>query len=113
MREIILNVIITTLPGKHMTVEDMVARQTRIEQQETPGCASASFDRFAANAFQSYVNTALAFSIKRGGLLYGRVDEDNNVLVDVVFEPPQVPDFVCQKRGVCTLICNVLAQVVG
>lgn len=73
-----------------MTVEDMVAQQTRIEQQETPGCASASFDRFAANAFQSYVNSALAFSIKRGGILYGRVDEEHNVLVDVVFEPPQV-----------------------
>ncbi len=32
---------------------------------------SCSFDRNAANVFQSYVQSALAFSIKRGGILYG------------------------------------------
>lgn len=32
---------------------------------------SVSFDRNAANVFQSYVQSALAFSIKRGGILYG------------------------------------------
>ena len=32
---------------------------------------------------------ALAFSIKRGGILYGRVDEAKNVLVEAVYEPPQ------------------------
>lgn len=45
--------------------------QTRIERQDTPHAASASFDFGAANAFQSYVASALAFSIKRGGILYG------------------------------------------
>lgn len=57
--------------GTHMNIEEMVAKQTRIERQETPHTPSASFDFQAANAFQSYVSSALAFSIKRGGILYG------------------------------------------
>ena len=39
-------------------------------------CASVSFERHAANVFQSYVQSALAFSIKRGGILYGQVDDE-------------------------------------
>ena len=49
-----------------------------------------SFDRHAANAFQSYVSGALAFSIKRGGLLYGSIDEEGKALVEVIYEPEQV-----------------------
>ena len=49
----------------------MIAQQTRIERQDAPHCASVSFERHAANGFQSYVRDALAFSIKRGGMLYG------------------------------------------
>lgn len=59
-------------------------------RQETPHCASVSFDRHAANAFQSYVSGALAFSIKRGGLLYGSIDEEGKALVEVIYEPEQV-----------------------
>eukprot|EP00803_Ostreobium_quekettii_P001724 evm.model.scf_441EXC.17 EVM.evm.TU.scf_441EXC.17 scf_441EXC:83479-85016(-) len=72
-----------------MTVEEMMSRQMRIERQEHPKVASVSFDRHAANVFQAYVRTALAFSIKRGAILYGTVDEENNVRVQFVFEPPQ------------------------
>ena len=54
-----------------MSVDEMIARQMRIERQEAAHCASVSFERHAANAFQSYVRDALAFSIKRGGILYG------------------------------------------
>ena len=54
-----------------MSVNEMIARQTRIERQEAAHCASVSFERHAANAFQSYVRDALAFTIKRGGILYG------------------------------------------
>jgi len=54
-----------------MDVARMVAAQTRIERQDTPHAASASFDFAAANAFQSYVSSAIAFSIKRGGIMYG------------------------------------------
>ena len=57
--------------GPSMNVNEMIARQTRIERQEAANCASVSFERHAANAFQSYVRDALAFSIKRGGILYG------------------------------------------
>ena len=60
-------------------------------RQEEPHCASVSFDRHAANMFQSYVQSALAFSIKRGGILYGNKDEEGNVTVHAIYEPPQVP----------------------
>ena len=59
-------------------------------RQETPHCSSVSFDRHAANSFQSYVSGALAFSIKRGGLLYGSIDEEGKALVEVIYEPEQV-----------------------
>lgn len=49
-----------------------------------------SFDKHAANMFQSYVQSALAFSIKRGGILYGNKDEEGNVTVHAIYEPPQV-----------------------
>ncbi len=93
--------------GPHMTVSKMVAKQTRIERQETPSCASVSFDMHAANAFQSYVQSALAFSIKRGGILYGTVDEEEDggggggVFVHAIYEPPQdgTPDSLVLHRG--------------
>ncbi|GJP55955.1 hypothetical protein CLOM_g14993 [Closterium sp. NIES-68] len=72
-----------------MTVNDMVARQMRIERQEASHCQQVSFDRDAANVFQHYVHDTLAFSIKRGGFLYGEVREDGHVLVDFIYEPPQ------------------------
>ena len=87
--------------GAHMTVESMVARQTRIERQETPACSSVSFDMHAANAFQSYVQSALAFSIKRGGILYGTFEEDDSVRVNAIYEPPQEgsADSLTLERG--------------
>lgn len=93
--------------GPHMTVSSMVAKQTRIERQETPTCASVSFDMHAANAFQSYVQSALAFSIKRGGILYGTIDEEEGggggggVFVHAIYEPPQdgSPDSLVLHRG--------------
>ncbi len=61
-----------------------------LHRQEEPHCASVSFDKHAANMFQSYVQSALAFSIKRGGILYGNKDEEGNVTVHAIYEPPQV-----------------------
>lgn len=75
--------------GKKMTMDDLIARQTRIERQEKPHCTALSFDREAANAFQHYVHESLAFSIKRGGVMYGSVNEAGEVKVDVIYEPPQ------------------------
>lgn len=57
--------------GAHITVNDVIAKQTRIERQEKPTVEGLSIDRSAANVFQQYVQAALAFSIKRGGILYG------------------------------------------
>ena len=59
-----------------------------------------SFERHAANAFQSYVRDALAFSIKRGGLLYGSVSEDKKVTVEAIYEPPQVRSLLCADMQV-------------
>lgn len=64
-----------------MTIEDMIAKQIRIERQEQPTVASLSFEAHAANAFQSYVRAAISFTIKRGGFLYGTVDDDNKIKV--------------------------------
>ena len=91
-----------------MTIADMVLKQTRIERQETPRCASLSFDGQAANVFQacalaappsrgsahsrarrSYINQALGFSIQRAGFLYGETDAEGNVKAHFIYEPPQ------------------------
>lgn len=58
--------------GAHMDVARLWAAQTRIERQESGAVAGASFDGRALDAFQSYVSAALAFNIKRAGILYGR-----------------------------------------
>ena len=77
------------LKGGKMTVETMIARQTRIERQETPHCASVSFDAHAANAFQAYVNGTLGFNQMRFGWMFGSVDESGAVMVHAVYEPEQ------------------------
>eukprot|EP00898_Chlorokybus_atmophyticus_P002488 jgi/Chlat1/323/Chrsp1S03191 len=78
------------LPAGKMTIEELIARQIRIERQETPHCAGVSFDRNAANAFQAYVHDSLGFSIKRAGVMYGVVDEEQKeVRVEAIYEPPQ------------------------
>ncbi|KAJ0977685.1 hypothetical protein J5N97_013159 [Dioscorea zingiberensis] len=75
--------------GRKMTMDDLIARQVRVSRQETPHCDTASFDRDAAHAFQLYVNETLAFAVKRGGFMYGRVGEGGVVFVDFIYEPPQ------------------------
>ena len=68
------------LKGETMTVEGMIAKQTRIERQETAHCASVSFDASAANAFQAYVNGTLGFSQMRFGWMYGTVDAESGAV---------------------------------
>ncbi|CAL0326663.1 unnamed protein product [Lupinus luteus] len=75
--------------GRKMTMDDLIANQMRVSRQETPHCESVSFDRDCADAFQRYVNETLAFAVKRGGFMYGRVCEDGRVEVDFIYEPPQ------------------------
>uniref|UniRef100_A0A803MRX3 MPN domain-containing protein n=1 Tax=Chenopodium quinoa TaxID=63459 RepID=A0A803MRX3_CHEQI len=76
--------------GKKMTMDDLIAKQMRVTRQEAPHSQLVSFDRDAANAFQSYVNETLAFAVKRGGFMYGTVSEDGKVEVDFIYEPPQM-----------------------
>ncbi|KAK2076952.1 hypothetical protein QBZ16_005180 [Prototheca wickerhamii] len=87
--------------GAHMDVARMVALQTRIERQESPDCPGVSFDGDAIHAFQLYVSAAIAFSIKRGGILYGTVDEDGTVRAHAIYEPPQTgsADSLSLERG--------------
>ena len=75
--------------GVSMNVEQLIAKQTRIERQELATCASVSMERGAANAFQLYVSEGFGFSIKRGGYMYGTVDDEKNVTVEFVYEPSQ------------------------
>ncbi|KAK6145686.1 hypothetical protein DH2020_022506 [Rehmannia glutinosa] len=75
--------------GKKMTMDDLIAKQMRITRQEKAHCELVSFDRNAANVFQQYVNENLAFAVKRGGFMYGRVSEEGKVEVDFIYEPPQ------------------------
>ncbi|KAG2487432.1 hypothetical protein HYH03_013999 [Edaphochlamys debaryana] len=75
--------------GRHMTLDDVMAKVVRIERQDKPHVSAISFDRNAANVFQSYLQGAFNFSIKRGGLLYGYVDEEQHVKVDFIYEPLQ------------------------
>ncbi|PPS20039.1 hypothetical protein GOBAR_AA00531 [Gossypium barbadense] len=75
--------------GRKMTMDDLIAKQTRITRQESPHCDSVSFDRDSANAFQRYVNETLVFAVKRGGFMYGTVSEEGRVEVDFIYEPPQ------------------------
>lgn len=87
--------------GAHVSIHDITAKQRRIERQDKAHVESVSFDRNAANVFQSYVQSALAFSIKRGGILYGTVDEASNLRVEFVYEPPQEggADTLLLERG--------------
>lgn len=77
------------LTGGKMTVDQMIAAQTRIERQEAPHCVSVSFDANAANVFQSYVNYTLGFKQVRFGWLYGTRDDENKVRVEAIYEPEQ------------------------
>lgn len=76
--------------GSHITVRDVMAKQTRIERQEKAKIESVSIDRHAADCFQSYIQGALNFNIKRGGIMYGVLEEGGTqVKVDFIYEPPQ------------------------
>ncbi|MEW5310151.1 MAG: hypothetical protein WDW38_001977 [Sanguina aurantia] len=87
--------------GQHITVQDVIALQVRVERQEKPKVESVSFDRNTANVFQAYMQGAFKFGIKRGGLLYGNTDEAGNVAVDFIYEPPQegTPETLKLHRG--------------
>lgn len=82
--------LISTRPfGVHLDVAGIMAKQVRMERQDTAHIAAVSFDKYAVHAFQQYVQSAHAFAIKRCGLLYGHVGEDKVVYVDAVYEPEQ------------------------
>ncbi|KDD76309.1 hypothetical protein H632_c274p1 [Helicosporidium sp. ATCC 50920] len=86
--------------GVHMDVAKLVAAQTRIERQDAARASAASFDRSALDGFQAYIASTLAFSVKRGGILYGTIEGDK-VFVHAIFEPPQQgsADSLVLERG--------------
>jgi len=77
---------------KKMTIEELVAKQVRVERQKDAGCALLSIDRNAAAQFQAYVGAAMAFSAPRCGWMYGTADDEKGVHVDFIYEPPQQAD---------------------
>ncbi|KAI4319437.1 hypothetical protein MLD38_033034 [Melastoma candidum] len=76
-------------PRRKMTIDDLVARQVRVVRQDSPHCSLASLDRDSAHSFQLFLSESLAFAVKRGGFLYGRVGNRGEVWVDFIYEPPQ------------------------
>eukprot|EP00879_Flechtneria_rotunda_P015340 GHRR01016036.1.p1 GENE.GHRR01016036.1~~GHRR01016036.1.p1 ORF type:complete len:378 (+),score=128.22 GHRR01016036.1:953-2086(+) len=102
--------------GSHVTVADIVAKQRRIERQGKATVEAVSFDRSAANVFQQYCQSALAFSIKRGGILYGTVGDDNLIRVEFVYEPPQQggqDELVLERHTPQEAQCDFLAGILG
>ncbi|KAF6262215.1 NPL4 family-domain-containing protein [Scenedesmus sp. NREL 46B-D3] len=102
--------------GSQVTVADIIAKQRRVERQDKPTVEGVSFDRSAANVFQQYCNSALAFSIKRGGICCGTVGEDNIVRVEFVYEPPQQgsqDELVFERGTPQEAQCDFLAGVLG
>lgn len=102
--------------GSHVSVADIVAKQRRIERQDKPAVEGVSFERSAADVFQQYCQSALAFSIKRGGILYGSVGEDGLVRVEFVYEPPQqgsASDLVLERGTQQEQTVDFLAGVLG
>lgn len=104
--------------GAHMDIPRLMEKQVRIERQDEPTVSAASIDRFAAHSFQAYVQSAVNFSIQRGAVLYGRVDEDaGEVYVDVAYEPPQQGsaerlelDTECEEvRALCVCCIGVVS----
>ena len=76
--------------GETVSLSQLVARWVRIETQKTASCSTLFLDAAAAGSFQSYVSGYQAFSIKRGGIMYGTIDEESgNVHVEAIYEPPQ------------------------
>eukprot|EP00775_Hariotina_reticulata_P004570 gene4570-4825_t len=73
-------------------VADIVAKQRRVERQDKPAVEGLSFDRAAANIFQQYCQSALAFSIKRGGILYGTDKDADSVDNDWFLCPVKILD---------------------
>ena len=94
--------------GAHRFVQ---SQKCYICRQEQPHCTSVSFDRHAANTFQSYVQSALAFSIKRGAILYGTKDAEGATVVHAIFEPPQVSESATDVCAVVLSRRNCLLQV--
>jgi hypothetical protein len=56
--------------GPHMTMQDIIAKQVRIERQDASHAASLSFDRDAANVFQTYVQVRGCSLLLRAGLAW-------------------------------------------
>ena len=60
----------------------------KIQRQKNPHCKGISIDTASCNSFQSYLRQ-FAFQQSRCGWLYGRIDEDNNIFAECIYEPPQ------------------------
>ena len=60
----------------------------KIKRQEKAFCHGVSLDSNACVSFQAYVQQ-LGWRRQRVGYLYGSFDEEKNVTVEAIYEPPQ------------------------
>jgi nuclear protein localization protein 4 homolog len=63
----------------------------KIKRQEEATCKGVSLDTDSISDFQSYLRR-FNFSRPRCAYLYGKVSEDNKILVEAIYEPPQELD---------------------
>lgn len=76
-------------PATKMDIATLSARWARIERPKEGVCSAVSFDGRAVAQFEAYVSGYLAFTVKRGGIMYGTFGEDGAVHVEAIYEPPQ------------------------
>eukprot|EP01039_Chlorochromonas_danica_P006049 gene6049-6662_t len=76
----------------HWTLNEFMAMDEqfvyKVKAQDKPFCSLASVETTALGDFQTYCRK-LDFHSIRLGYLYGRVEEGNKVVAEVVYEPPQ------------------------
>jgi len=108
-------------PATKMDIATLSARWARIERPKEGVCSAVSFDGRAVAQFEAYVSGYLAFTVKRGGIMYGTFGEDGAVHVEAIYEPPQhgsglslaIEEDVGEQHVVDTLATSMGLQKVG
>ena len=76
----------------HWTISELMIMNAqfefKIQRQKESHCNAVSIDTNSCNHFQTYLRT-FAFQQSRCGWLYGTISEENKVVVECIYEPPQ------------------------
>ena len=61
----------------------------KVQKQEAPFCTGATLENTVFREFHEYMLGNFDYQCMRVGFLYGTFQEDNSVVVDFMYEPPQ------------------------